>query len=104
MLRKGTLAVMIFTSLFMASGPVSAGLEEKVSGDFMVFKNDLWLHRFSFEAQETGDEPFGTGFMTHQRLNSNDGSLYMSKIMIYQVQVMVVTWYGLTGWPTRMKP
>jgi hypothetical protein len=71
MVKKVTLVVIIFAILFMVTRPANAG---KATGDVMVFKNDLWLHWCSFVAQERVDEPFGTGFITHQRLN-NDGTV-----------------------------
>ena len=74
MFKKRTLVAMIFALLFMMTGPANAGQEGMTTGDVMVFKNDAWLHWFSFVAQEMGDEPFGTGFINHQRLN-NDGTL-----------------------------
>jgi hypothetical protein len=71
MVKKVTLVVIIFALLFMVTKPASAG---KATGDVMVFKNDLWLHWFNFVAQERTDEPFGTGFINHQRFN-NDGTV-----------------------------
>ena len=66
MVKKVTLVVIIFALLFMVTRPASAG---KATGDVMVFKNDLWLHWFNFVAQERTDEPFGTGFINHQRFS-----------------------------------
>ena len=95
MFKKGTLAVMIFALLFMVTDPVSAGQEEKATGDVMVYKNDLWLHWFNFVAQEMSDEPFGTGFMTHQRLN-NDGSVRREE----HSQILYVIVEGNEAWFT----
>jgi hypothetical protein len=95
MLKKGTLAAMIFTLLFMMTGQAIAGQVGKATGDVMVFKNDLWLHWFNFVAQEKGDKPFGTGLINHQRLN-NDGTLRREE----QSQIRYVIVDGNEAWFT----
>lgn len=96
MLKKGTLVAFIFALLFMMTGPTSAGQVEKATGDVMVFKNDAWLHWFSFVAQEMGDEPYGTGFITHHRLN-NEGTEVLRE---EQSQVRYVIVEGNEAWFT----
>ena len=88
MLKKGALVVIIFASLFIATGPVRAGQEGKVTGSLKVFKNGSWLHRFSFSAQEMGDEQYdGKGFLFHQRIGEDGKVSRVEQCMILYVIV-----------------
>jgi len=96
MFKKGTLVAVIFALLFIVTGPANAAQEGMATGDVMVFKNDAWLHWFSFVAQEMGDEPFGTGFINHQRLN--DEGTEVSREEQSQIRYVIVE--GNEAWFT----
>ena len=94
MFKKGSFVAMIFALLFMVASLASSGQEENVTGDVMVFKNDLWLHWFSFEAREMGNEPLGTGFITHQRLNDDGTEISREE----HIQILYVIIDGNEAW------
>jgi len=66
--------VILISGIVTSSFNVAiAGYEEKATGD-VVSKNILYparVHGFSFTAHEMGEEPFGKGFLTHQRFSAD---------------------------------
>ena len=68
------LLLMITFTTAGAAGTGKGAAAEKATGDVVVFNIDFpaRLHWFGFAAHELADEPFGKGFIDHQRL-SQDG-------------------------------
>ena len=70
--------------------------KDKVTGSVTMLKNGLWLHSFSFVAQEMGDEPLGKGFLFHQRLN-DDGTTILRE---EQSMILYIIVDGNEAWFT----
>jgi hypothetical protein len=68
----------------------------KVTGSVTMLKNGLWLHRFSFVAQEMGDEPLGKGSLFHQRLNDDGTEI----LRVEQSTILYIIINGNEAWFT----
>ena len=91
--------VILISGIVVGSLKVAnAGYEEKSTGDVVVTNIDYPLrrHAFSFAAHEMGTEPFGKGFLTHQRLSSDGMEVLREEhsLILYVIVEGAEAWFA----------
>ena len=91
--------VFLISSIVVGSLNLAiAGYEDKATGDVVVenILHPARLHWFSFAAHEMGSEPFGKGFLTHQRLSPDGKEVWREEhsLILYVIVEGPEAWFA----------